>query len=50
MTTLAEILAGHGFHTAASVDTPYYLRGRDELRPGLPVLLFQPGDRTPCGR
>ena len=26
VTTLAEILAGQGFHTAASVDTPYYLR------------------------
>ena len=26
VTTLAEILAGHGMHTAASVDTPYYLR------------------------
>ena len=26
VTTLAEILAGHGLHTAASVDTPYYLR------------------------
>ena len=25
--TLAEILAGNGMHTAASVDTPYYLRG-----------------------
>ena len=26
VTTLAEILAGQGFHTTASVDTPYYLR------------------------
>ena len=26
VTTLAEILAGHGMHTAASVDTPYYIR------------------------
>ena len=26
VTTLAEILADRGLHTAASVDTPYYLR------------------------
>ena len=26
-TTLAEILASNGYHTAAMVDTPFYLRG-----------------------
>ena len=26
-TTLAQILAGNGFHTAAVVDTPFYVRG-----------------------
>ena len=31
VTTLAEMLADRGLHTAASVDTPYYYKGRDEL-------------------
>ena len=41
VTTLAEILAGHGMHTAASVDTPYYLRGGMNYDRGLPVLLHE---------
>ncbi len=47
VTTLAEILAQRGLHTAASVETPPLLsQGRNELRPGLPVLLYEQRDWT----
>ena len=46
VTTLAEILAGHGFHTAASVDTPYYLRDGMNYDRGFQSFFFNRGQDT----
>ena len=41
--TLAEILARSGFHTAASVDTPFYLRGGMNYDRGFQTFFAYPG-------
>ena len=46
VTTLAEILAGHGMHTAASVDTPYYLRGGMNYDRGFQSFFMNNGQDT----
>ena len=46
VTTLAEILAGHGFHTAASVDTPYYLRDGMNYDRGFQSFFMNRGQDT----
>ncbi len=46
VSTLAEILAGHGFHTAASVDTPYYLRDGMNYDRGFQSFLMNVGQDT----
>ena len=46
VTTLAEILAKHGFHTAASVDTPYYLRDGMNYDRGFQTFLMNTGQDT----
>ena len=46
VTTLAEILAGHGMHTAASVDTPYYLRGGMNYDRGFQSFFMNMGQDT----
>ena len=46
VTTLAEILAGRGFHTAASVDTPYYLRDGMNYDRGFQSFFFNRGQDT----
>ena len=46
VTTLAEILARHGFHTAASVDTPYYLRDGMNYDRGFQSFIFNRGQDT----
>ena len=46
VTTLAEILAGQGFHTAASVDTPYYLRDGMNYDRGFQSFFFNRGQDT----
>ena len=45
-TTLAEILAGQGMHTAASVDTPYYLRGGMNYDRGFQSFFMNTGQDT----
>ena len=45
-TTLAEILADHGFHTAASVDTPYYLRNGMNYDRGFQSFFMNRGQDT----
>ena len=45
-TTLAEILAGHGLHTAASVDTPYYLRDGMNYDRGFQTFFMNTGQDT----
>ena len=42
-TTLAQILAGKGFHTAAVVDTPFYLRTGMNYDQGFQTFLMHPG-------
>ena len=46
VTTLAEILAGQGFHTVASVDTPYYLRGGMNYDRGFQSFFMNQGQDT----
>ncbi len=46
VTTLAEILAGHGLHTAASVDTPYYLRDGMNYDRGFQSFFMNTGQDT----
>ena len=46
VTTLAEILAGHGMHTAASVDTPYYLRDGMKYDRGFQSFFMNRGQDT----
>ena len=41
--TLAEMLAESGFHTAAAVDTPFYIRGGMNYDRGFQTFFFQPG-------
>ena len=43
VTTLAEMLADRGFHTAASVDTPYYLRDGMNYDRGFQSFFMNPG-------
>ena len=46
VTTLAEILAKHGFHTSASVDTPYYLRDGMNYDRGFQTFFMNTGQDT----
>ena len=46
VTTLAEILAERGLHTAASVDTPYYLRDGMNYDRGFQSFFFNRGQDT----
>ena len=46
VTTLAQILAGHGMHTAASVDTPYYLREGMNYDRGFQSFFMNTGQDT----
>ena len=46
ITTLAEILAEHGMHTAASVDTPYYLRDGMNYDRGFQSFFMNRGQDT----
>ncbi len=46
VSTLAEILARHGFHTAASVDTPYYLRDGMNYDRGFQSFFMNAGQDT----
>ena len=46
VTTLAEMLADHGLHTAASVDTPYYLRNGMNYDRGFQSFFMNPGQDT----
>ena len=46
VTTLAEILAGHGMHTAASVDTPYYIRDGMNYDRGFQSFFMNVGQDT----
>ena len=46
VTTLAEILARQGMHTAASVDTPYYLRGGMNYDRGFQSFYMNTGQDT----
>jgi len=46
VTTLAEILAKNGFHTAASVDTPYYLRDGMNYDRGFQTFFMNTGQDT----
>ena len=46
VTTLAEMLAEHGLHTAASVDTPYYLRNGMNYDRGFQSFFMNPGQDT----
>lgn len=46
VTTLAEILAKHGFHTVASVDTPYYLRDGMNYDRGFQTFYMNTGQDT----
>ena len=45
-TTLAQILAGKGFHTAAVVDTPFYLRTGMNYDQGFQTFLMHPGQEV----
>ena len=44
--TIAEVLAGHGYHTAASVDTPYYLRDGMNYDRGFQSFFMNRGQDT----
>ena len=44
-TTLAQILAGEGFHTAAAVDTPFYLHGGMNYDRGFRTFRMHSGQR-----
>ena len=46
VTTIAEILADRGYHTAASVDTPYYLRGGMNYDRGFQSFFMNRGQDT----
>ena len=45
-TTLAEILTGQGMHTAASMDTPYYLRDGMNYDRGFQSFFMNTGQDT----
>lgn len=45
--TLARILASKGFHTAAVVDTPFYLRGGMNYDLGFQTFFLHPGQNGP---
>ena len=49
-TTLAQILAGKGFHTAAVVDTPFYLRTGMNYDQGFQTFLMHPGQEGSATR
>ena len=42
-TTLAQLLSGNGFHTAAMVDTPFYVRGGMNYDRGFQTFSMYPG-------
>ena len=46
VTTLAEMLAEYGLNTAASVDTPYYLRNGMNYDRGFQSFFMNPGQDT----
>ncbi|MQF48573.1 sulfatase [SAR202 cluster bacterium AC-647-N09_OGT_505m] len=46
VTTLAEILASQGFHTAASVDTPFYMRDGMNYDRGFQSFFMNDGQDT----
>ncbi|MCY4579161.1 MAG: sulfatase [Chloroflexi bacterium] len=41
--TLAQILSENGYHTAAAVDTPFYIRGGMNYDRGFQTFFFHPG-------
>ena len=41
--TLAQILAENGYHTAAAIDTPFYIRGEMNYDRGYQTFFFHPG-------
>ena len=45
--TLAEILAANGYHTAAMVDTPFYLRAGMNYDRGFQTFVLHPGQDAP---
>tara|TARA_Y100000590_G_scaffold466775_1_gene643299 strand:- start:2930 stop:4324 length:1395 start_codon:yes stop_codon:yes gene_type:complete len=46
-TTIAELLAEQGYHTAAVVDTPFYLRNGMNYDRGFQTFVFHPGQDAP---
>ena len=46
-TTLAQMLAGAGYHTAAVVDTPFYVRGDMNYDRGFQSFFINPGQDAP---
>ena len=46
-TTLAQVLAANGYHTAAVVDTPFYVRGGMNYDRGFQTFFIQPGQDAP---
>ena len=48
--TLAQMLATGGFHTAAVVDTPFYLRGGMNYDRGFQTFFFHPGQEGSATR
>ena len=46
VTTIAEMLSDRGYHTAASVDTPYYLRGGMNYDRGFQTFYMNRGQDT----
>ena len=49
-TTLAELLATNGYHTAAMVDTPFYLRGGMNYDKGFQTFSMYPGQEGSATR
>ena len=45
--TLAQLLAAAGYHTAAVVDTPFYLRADMNYDHGFQTFVFHPGQDAP---
>jgi arylsulfatase A-like enzyme len=45
-TTVAQVLAGEGFHTAGIVDTPFYIRGGMNYDRGFQSFIEIPGQAT----
>ena len=41
--TLAQILVENGYHTAAAIDTPFYIRGEMNYDRGYQTFFFHPG-------